>query len=80
MSHYCIVCGRELIKTSGPIGPTCLRKTQPRNRRVRGLTRRQCEKICAKYDMYGENNGQTKNDASGENPEGQKNDSNGKTG
>lgn len=78
MSHYCTVCGRELIKTSGPIGPTCLRKTQPRNRRVRGLTRKQCEIICIKHDMYGGNDGQTEDDASGENPEGQKNNSNGK--
>ena len=70
MSHYCAVCGRELIKTSGPIGPTCLRKIQPRNRRVRGLTKKQYENICAKYDMYGGNNGQAEDDTSGEDPEG----------
>ena len=28
MSIYCVICGRELIKTAGPIGPTCARKMQ----------------------------------------------------
>ncbi|GAG48774.1 unnamed protein product, partial [marine sediment metagenome] len=48
-------------------------KLQPRNRRVRGLTKEQYEKLCAKYDMYyGENDGQTEDDASSESSEGQK--------
>lgn len=69
MSHYCSVCGRELVKTSGPIGPTCLKKIKPRNSRVRGITKKQFEKICVKYDMYGENDGQTEDDSSSENLE-----------
>lgn len=72
MSHHCTVCGRPLTKTSGPIGPKCLQKLQPRNRRIRGITKKQREKICAKYDMYGENNGQTEDDTPSEGSEGQK--------
>ena len=81
MPNYCTVCGRELTKTAGPIGPKCLQKLQPRNRRVRGLTKKQYEKLCAKYDMYyGENNGQTEDDTSSESPEGQKTGPDGETG
>lgn len=78
MSHYCMVCGRELIKTSGPIGPTCLKKIQPRNRRVRGLTKKQYNNICSKYDMYRGTDGQTEDDTPGESSEGQEASSNGK--
>lgn len=70
MSHYCAVCGRELIKTNGPVGPKCLKKSQPRNRRIIGLTKKQHEKIGAKYDMYGGSNGQTEDDEASENFEG----------
>ena len=70
MSNYCAVCGRELTKTSGPIGPKCLQKMRPRNMRIRGVTKKQSEKICIEYDMFGENYGQTKDDMSGENLEG----------
>ncbi len=69
MAHYCSVCGRELVKTSGPIGPVCLKKIKPRNARVRGITKKQFEKICVKYDMYGENDGQREDDSSSENLE-----------
>lgn len=69
---YCSVCGRELTKSAGPVGPKCLQKLRPRNRRARGLTQKQYEKICAKYDMYyGEHDGQTENGTSSESPEGQ---------
>ncbi len=70
MSNYCAMCGRELTKTVGPVGPKCLQKMQPRNVRVRGATKKQHEKICAKYDMYGGYDGQTEDDASGESSEG----------
>ena len=69
MPSYCAVCGRELTKTAGPVGPKCLQKLRPRNIRVKGVTKKQHEKICAKYDMYGEHNGQTEDDTSGESPE-----------
>ena len=52
MSSYCVVCGRELTKTVGPVGPKCLQKLRPRNIRVRGMTKKQHEKICIKYDIY----------------------------
>jgi len=80
MPHYCTVCGRELTKTAGPIGPKCLQKLQPRNRRIRGLTKQQYEKISIKYDMYGEDHGQTEDDSTSEGVEGQKNGSNGEAG
>ena len=80
MSPHCTVCGRELVKTSGPIGPTCLRKIQPRNRRTRKLTKKQYENICLKYDIYSSpearqrkgyaGNGPTENDTTSENIEG----------
>lgn len=70
MSNYCTVCGRELTKSLGPIGPKCLQKMRPRNHRIRGVTKKQHEKLCIKYDMYGENYGQAENDATGEDPEG----------
>ena len=79
MSNYCAVCGRELTKSAGPVGPKCLQKLQPRNRRVRGLTKKQYEKLCAKYDMYGENDEQTEDDTSSESSEGQKTGPDGKT-
>ena len=56
MSNYCTVCGRELTKSAGPIGPKCSQKLRPRNRRIRGLNKKQYEKLCSKYDMYGECN------------------------
>lgn len=71
MSSYCVVCGRELTKTAGPIGPKCLQKLRPRNIRVRGTTKKQHEKICANYDMYGEYNEQTEDGTSSKNFEGQ---------
>lgn len=72
MSHYCSVCGRELTKTDGPIGPKCLQKIRPKNARVRGITKAQYLKMWAKYDMYGENDGQEEDGATSESPEGQK--------
>lgn len=72
MSNYCTICGRELTKSAGPVGPKCLQKLQPRNHRVRGLTKKQYEKLCANYNMYGEYDEQTENDTSSESFEGQK--------
>lgn len=72
MSRYCSVCGRELTKTEGPIGPKCLQKMRPRNIRVRGITKAQHMKMWAKYDMYGDNNGPKEDDATSESTEGQK--------
>lgn len=72
MSHYCAVCGRELTKTDGPIGPKCLQKMRPRNIRKRGITKAQYIRMWAKYDMYGETNGQKEDDATSESAEGQK--------
>ncbi|MHA2279508.1 MAG: hypothetical protein ACXAC5_01265 [Promethearchaeota archaeon] len=71
MSHYCSVCGRELTKTDGPIGPKCLQKMRPRNMRNRGITKSQYIRMWAKYDMYGGINGQKKDDAASEDTEGQ---------
>lgn len=70
MSHYCSICGRELKKTAGPIGPKCLQKLQPRNMRMPRLSKKQHEEICKRYDMYGEDNEQRKTNATGENPKG----------
>lgn len=71
MSRYCTVCGRELTKTSGDIGPRCLQKMKPRNMRQYKITKAQQCKICAKYDLYGENNGSRQNDEASEDLEGQ---------
>lgn len=66
MPHYCSVCGRELTKTNGPIGPKCLQKMRPRNIRTCNITKSQYLKMWARYDMYGENNGQEEDDGTGE--------------
>lgn len=71
MSNYCSVCGRELTKTEGPIGPKCLQKMRPRNIRVRRITKAQYIKMWAKYDMYGDNNGPEEDDSTSESVEGQ---------
>lgn len=71
MSHYCSVCGRELRKTAGPIGPKCLQKMRPRNIRARHITKAQHNKMWTKYDMYGGNNEPEKDDSTSESSEGQ---------
>lgn len=78
MSHYCSVCGRELTKTAGPIGPKCLQKMKPRNIRVKRVSKAQYSKISASYDMYGGNQSeQREDDASSESSEGQETGKNG---
>lgn len=71
MSRYCSVCGRELTRSIGPIGPKCLQK-------IRGKTSRggirpskaQYIKMAAKHDMYGGADGQKEDEAASESPEG----------
>ena len=67
MSRYCVMCGRELTKTTGPIGPKCLQKIRPKNKRVARASKTQQRKILAKYDIYGGlEGGQRKDDSSSE--------------
>lgn len=71
MSHYCSICGRELTRSNGPIGPKCLQKMKPKSLRSKTLSTTQYVKMAAKYDMYGESDGQGKNDQTGENSSGE---------
>ncbi len=66
MSRYCTVCGRELTKSEGPIGPKCLQKLKPRNIRAPRARKAHYGKIAAKYDMYGGENGQEEDDRTGD--------------
>lgn len=77
MSRYCVVCGRELTKTMGPVGPKCLQKIRPRNMRIRRISKAQ---FSASYDMYGGDNGQKENDETSEDSEGQEASQNGESG
>ena len=42
--NRCLVCGRPLMKSNGPIGPTCLRK-----RRTYSMSRRSVKDANIKY-------------------------------
>jgi len=56
MSNYCRVCGRELKKTNGPIGPKCLQKIKGKSpRKVVKTSKSKFAKMAAKYDMYAKN-------------------------
>ncbi len=57
MTRHCRVCGKELKKTAGDIGPKCLQKIQPKNRRIGRTSKQQYIKIWSKYDLYGDANG-----------------------
>lgn len=79
MSKYCSICGRELKKSAGPIGPTCLRRT---NRSLRRKSSKIPDHIMIdyleKHDIFSEENyGQTKNDASSSNTKKKKTGKNG---
>lgn len=73
---HCHVCGRELTKSPGPIGPKCLQKLKGKSRVAR-FSRAQYIKMAAKHDMYGELNGQKENDATSKNSAGEKISQNG---
>ena len=57
MSHYCSVCGRKLTKTVGPIGPKCLEKINPRNKRSY-ITKAQRIQAAQQYDMFEKKEGE----------------------
>ena len=78
MSHYCTVCGRELTKTDGPIGPKCLQKMRPRNRRRHRS--RTGGHIGHSYDLYGGTHGQEKDERASEGTEDEKAGQNGSGG
>lgn len=72
MSVYCSVCGRELKKSEGPIGPKCLQKMRPRNRRASRISKAQYIRMWAKHDMYkGQNGEQGEDETSGQASEGE---------
>lgn len=61
MYRYCSVCGRKLTKTSGPIGPKCLQKITPRNRRIGTVKKRNKRLI---KDIYGDADSEQREDGS----------------
>ena len=69
----CHVCGRELKKSAGPIGPKCLQKLRNKipRRRVNSW------KQAAKYDIYGDLDGQKEDEPTSESTEGQETSPNG---
>ena len=70
MSGYCAVCGRELKKSIGPIGPKCLKKMKPHSLRLdKKDTKSQRMMMAEKYDMYleEEKSGQEQAHAAGQN-------------
>ncbi len=48
----CIVCGKVLTKSEGPIGPRCLSNMRPKSRRKQGMTKAQYVRLCEKYDLF----------------------------
>lgn len=78
MAKYCSVCGRELKKSEGPIGPKCLQKMRPKNLRTRRISREKYAAVWEQYDLFGGEDGQTEDGTASESTEGQENVSNAK--
>ncbi len=72
MSKYCQICGRELTKSAGPIGPKCLQKLKGKSSRGTRLSKAQYIKMAAKHDMYGDLNGQEEDESTSKSSEEQK--------
>jgi len=52
--NYCLVCGRKLTKSLGPIGPVCMKKLQGENRkhRIRGMSREKYADLAEDLDIF----------------------------
>lgn len=72
MARYCSICGRELKKSEGPIGPKCLQKIKPRNIRTISASKLKAyAEMAAKFDLYSEDiDGQEETGETGESSKG----------
>lgn len=68
MANYCEICGRELKKSSGPIGPTCMKKFSNKNLTISHKVSDELRlKYLKKHDIFGDEDGQTKDAQAGTN-------------
>jgi hypothetical protein len=63
MGIFCSVCGKELVKSNGPIGPTCLRRLKPKNLRKYNSNSAYI-KMFGNQDFFGEDKDGQKQDGS----------------
>lgn len=59
---WCLVCGRKLKKSSGPIGPTCLKKFQTHNIRVQNVPSDEAIQALEENDLFEEDEGEQRQD------------------
>jgi hypothetical protein len=63
MAKFCLICGRRIEKSPGPIGPVCLRKMQGQTRRIYRISKEKYIKYMKEHDIFLEENGEQAEDA-----------------
>lgn len=77
MAIYCTICGKELHKSLGPIGPKCLQKIMPRNKRRTSIRTEYKTYYQHHEDFFGDLDDQEKNDRTSQDTTEQKTGPNG---